>query len=330
METLTELNSETTTTNVARAEKKLVLTGAAAKYLRDREEVIEKRLRSFIEVGRALLEIHDYEGGVLYRATYDTFEEYCRVRWGIGRARGYELMSAVKTYQSVSAQADKENVKLRLPDTEKQLRHLKALPTPELQFKAWKIVVDRAKPGQLIRSETVAKAVRQLCVQQGLPLQPKVAKRTNGRNHTITLIARDKLPLEDLRGIQLDELLTPTGVVYFKIGNFSLEEGMQILDRWKFSLKQLIAVVALDTTSNLLNGPMTFEPVLVGISKSVADVIESTRDVVLAAEQIADWSERLPPQYAQYIGDHTRAPRITRSIEQLLAPKGEASPLKVR
>jgi hypothetical protein len=48
------------------------------KALAQCEGVIERGMKSFIEVGTALLKIRDER---LYRENYGTFEEYCRKRW---------------------------------------------------------------------------------------------------------------------------------------------------------------------------------------------------------------------------------------------------------
>lgn len=55
------------------------------------ETVIEHRQVTFIEVGRALMEIRDRR---LYRETHATFETYCRERWGWGRAHANRHIDA--------------------------------------------------------------------------------------------------------------------------------------------------------------------------------------------------------------------------------------------
>jgi hypothetical protein len=60
------------------------LSEAEAEEFRGCEEVIEHGLKTFFEVGLALIAIRDLQ---LYRTSYPTFEEYCRNRWGAVRAR---------------------------------------------------------------------------------------------------------------------------------------------------------------------------------------------------------------------------------------------------
>ena len=50
------------------------------------EAVIERGLATFIEVGKALMEIQD---GRLYRETHATFEDYCRQRWEMSRVHAH-------------------------------------------------------------------------------------------------------------------------------------------------------------------------------------------------------------------------------------------------
>lgn len=133
----------------------------------------------------------------------------------------------------------------------------------------------------------------------------------------MTVIACNKVHLEDVRGSRLDSFLRLTGVVYFKIGNFSIGEAIQILYYWKFSLQQVIAVIPRMPTATLPSEPASFEPVLVGISKSV-DVMGSTANVVLSVEQIADWGERLPPEYVRYVGENTPGRHISRTLENVI------------
>lgn len=61
--------------------------------LEECEEVIARYERTFYEAGQALAEINH---GRLYREHYDSFEDYCRERWGYERAHAYRLMNSAK------------------------------------------------------------------------------------------------------------------------------------------------------------------------------------------------------------------------------------------
>lgn len=71
------------------------------------ERLIEKKLKSFLEVGAALMEIREEK---LYRAQYPTFETYCAERWGFTSVRARQLMLAVKVDAGVSVDLPSEAV----------------------------------------------------------------------------------------------------------------------------------------------------------------------------------------------------------------------------
>lgn len=61
--------------------------------LEECEQVIERGLTTFVEVGGALAAIRD---GRLYRASHGTFEDYCRERWGFSKRRANQLVEAAE------------------------------------------------------------------------------------------------------------------------------------------------------------------------------------------------------------------------------------------
>jgi hypothetical protein len=71
--------------------------------LRELEDVIDRGLSTFVEVGEALLEIRD---GRLYRSTHATFEDYCRDRWRMGRSHAYRLMEGAEVVRLLSPMGD--------------------------------------------------------------------------------------------------------------------------------------------------------------------------------------------------------------------------------
>jgi len=114
------------------------------------EIVIRKGLQSFVDVGRALLEIRKEK---YYQAQYETFTEYCRARWNLGTSRVYQLINAtyvmdnLSTYSEDTAEVSSEEVphyESLFPQIESQVRPLSRL-TPEQQIEAWKTSVDRAE-----------------------------------------------------------------------------------------------------------------------------------------------------------------------------------------
>lgn len=108
------------------------ITRTEADHLAACEEVIERGLRGFIEVGRALLAIRDQR---LYRATHTSFESYLQERWGIGRRRGDQLCAASEVVQQIANHGSD-----LLPRSERLVRPLMALPEDQ-RASAWRQVV---------------------------------------------------------------------------------------------------------------------------------------------------------------------------------------------
>src|SRR4051794_2244948 len=74
------------------------LTAEATARLERLEGVIERGLQTFVEVGNALREIRDSR---LYRQTHESFDAYCRDRWGFSRQTGYDLMQTAEIATAV-------------------------------------------------------------------------------------------------------------------------------------------------------------------------------------------------------------------------------------
>lgn len=97
------------------------------------EVVIKQGLQTFVEVGQALLTIRDKK---LYRSSFRTFEEYCDVKWEIGKAYAFRLIGAAEVISNLSPRGD------ILPQNEKEARPLTSLE-PEIQQQAWSAVVEQ-------------------------------------------------------------------------------------------------------------------------------------------------------------------------------------------
>src|SRR5438093_10102446 len=69
------------------------LSPSEAERLTDCEAVIGRGLKSFVEVGSALLEISDKR---LYRATHATFKAYVEDKWKLKVRRAYQLCEAAE------------------------------------------------------------------------------------------------------------------------------------------------------------------------------------------------------------------------------------------
>ncbi len=114
------------------------------------EETIQAGLKSFVDVGRALMEIRD---GRLYRDTHGTFEDYCQDRWQLKRAHAYRLIDSAEVVDNLSPIGD------ILPATESQARPLTRIE-PEQQAAVWQEAVHTAPQGKVTAKhveEVVAK-----------------------------------------------------------------------------------------------------------------------------------------------------------------------------
>lgn len=89
------------------------------------EGIIDKSQRSFYELGRALKEIRDNR---LYRtAAFNTFDEYAKKRWAIGKSHAYRLIEASNVIDNLSPIGD------ILPEKESHVRPLVPLTPLERQ-----------------------------------------------------------------------------------------------------------------------------------------------------------------------------------------------------
>ena len=93
--------------------------------IRELETIIERGRMTFVEVGNALEEIRESR---LYLASgFETFDDYCRERWGWSRQHAYRQIAAARVVENLSPIGD-----TNLPVTESQARELATL-TPEDQ-----------------------------------------------------------------------------------------------------------------------------------------------------------------------------------------------------
>lgn len=109
--------------------------------LQQHEQVIEQGLKTFVDVGNALLAIRDKR---LYRQDFGTFEEYCNDRWGFTDRRARMLMSAAEAVSNIQI----GTIVPILPATESQARPLTKLE-PELQATVWQKAVETAPNGKV-------------------------------------------------------------------------------------------------------------------------------------------------------------------------------------
>lgn len=114
------------------------------------EVVIKQGLKTFVEVGQALMLIRDKR---LYRAEFGTFDEYCQSKWQMQKAFAYRLIGASEVVRNIemSPMGDK-------PQNERQARPLTKLE-PEIQREAWQETVNRH--GENITQKKVQEVVKE-------------------------------------------------------------------------------------------------------------------------------------------------------------------------
>jgi hypothetical protein len=118
------------------------------------ERVIERGLKTFVEVGAALAHVRDLR---LYRVDYPTFEAYCDDRWGLARNRAYQLIDAAGVAQNV------QNFGQNAPNIESHAAALARLKDPDQQRQAWAVALQRAKEmGKRITAALVEAVVREV------------------------------------------------------------------------------------------------------------------------------------------------------------------------
>src|SRR5690349_2854151 len=116
------------------------LTANEGERLKECEATLTKGLGTFFEVGSALVMIRDER---LYRCTHQTFEAYCRDRWGIGRSYAWRVIGAAERLKLLPADSS-----LPKPANEFQIRPLLKLG-PEQFLLVWEKAAVRANGGRI-------------------------------------------------------------------------------------------------------------------------------------------------------------------------------------
>lgn len=130
-----------------------VLNPAALVALASCEQRIERGLKTFIDVGQALAEIRDSR---LYKGTHDTFEDYCRERWGFNDRRASQYIQAADLASTIVGTG------LPSPTNEGQARALAAVPAPE-RAEVWREANERTD------GKPTAKVVREIAEERSAP-----------------------------------------------------------------------------------------------------------------------------------------------------------------
>lgn len=131
------------------------------------EAVIEGGLRTFVEVGAALLEIRDRR---LYREQgFKTFEDYCQERWKWSRRHVNRQIEAAGVVRNLGPMGP------TVPENERQARQLVPLP-PEEQREVWKSATANGK----VSIRELTRLVRERMAARGItpPPEPRRSRMT--------------------------------------------------------------------------------------------------------------------------------------------------------
>lgn len=130
------------------------LTPSQRLHLQACEAVIEKGIKTFVAVGKALSEIRDDR---LYLETHTSFEAYAKERWNLTRPRAYQLMDHSKTVEAIT-EGIGLSTKVDIPET--QTRKIK--PVVGLVKTEVKKRVDAGEDPTEVVQDVVQAAARQV------------------------------------------------------------------------------------------------------------------------------------------------------------------------
>jgi hypothetical protein len=110
------------------------------------ESVIERGLKTFLQVGKALTTICDRR---LYRTEHPTFADYCKAKWKMSDRRARQLMDAAEVTSTIAKSGT------TVPKSERQARPLATLP-PAQRAEVWQKAVAASPDGQPTAAEVKA------------------------------------------------------------------------------------------------------------------------------------------------------------------------------
>jgi len=145
-------------------------------YRQKREAIVTTAVKASIAAAKALYEIFSYCGGVLWKADFSSFEEYCRAKWGYQKSQGYRLLETGGFI--IDLEKSHSPIGECMPQNEGQLRPLFANVPKELRLECWKEMVQCNPPVEL-NYKIVDAEVRKFLSAKGIKTKPsKPAKST--------------------------------------------------------------------------------------------------------------------------------------------------------
>jgi hypothetical protein len=162
------------------------LSTTEARELERCEAVIRMHLGAFIEAGTALLKIRDAK---LYRASYSTFEAYCRNRWGFGRIHAHRLIGASGVAENLLPTGN-------IPANEAQARPLVGL-APDQQRDAWTEAVATAPDGKVTAAHVKAAVEARYVTRASPAADPPAGSPPRGPGYEVMQGDAERLDFPD-------------------------------------------------------------------------------------------------------------------------------------
>ncbi len=117
------------------------LTKPEKEKLAKLEEVVERHVKSFFEVVEAMRTIKVEK---LWRADYDSWEDYVERKWKMSRQHSYRLVDAAEIIVEVQSVTQGDTKAVRLPTNERAYREIKELTDKAMEPKQMVELLKRA------------------------------------------------------------------------------------------------------------------------------------------------------------------------------------------
>lgn len=178
------------------------------------EGVVERGRQTFMEVGLALARIRDarlWDGGA-----YESFDAYCKDKWGWGRNYAAKLMRASEV--AVTLRDEGTTVPIT---AERQARELLKAGTPEQQADVWQEAVTRSGGGT-----PTADTVRGVVLERQAKLSPREALTSSESVEWYTPPEYVAVAREVMGAIDLDPASCAEANEWIKAARFYADNGL--------------------------------------------------------------------------------------------------------
>jgi hypothetical protein len=196
------------------------LTTTDTTRLRECEDKIDRSLRSFVDIGDALLEIRESR---LYRDEHTTFERYCQARWNITKSRANQLISASRLVENL----ENEDANGVLPSSESVARELQRADA-DRQHDVWSQAVSSAPRGANNEAVVTARHVRETIEQLTTGTTPRPPTDESPRDGAGEQIPECVLP-EYETGLELGRIASEVTQVAAKVRQMEGQRGMSLV-----------------------------------------------------------------------------------------------------